>query len=185
MVVLRCKVAIVGEATVGKSAVTQMLHSGGVSFPKNYMMTLGADFCVKEFVIDQETTVEMTLFDIGGQEIYKRNVEQYVDGANAFVLVYDISNKVTFEALGTWVDRIRKMPGNKNLQGALVANKQDFREKSEVSQAQGEIFARNHKLAFFEASALRGTGLMEPFEHLAKLFARSYEERANIAGALK
>ena len=45
--ILRCKVAIVGDAHVGKTALTQMFHSGGQTFQKQYAMTVGVDFCVK------------------------------------------------------------------------------------------------------------------------------------------
>jgi GTPase SAR1 family protein len=45
--VLRCKVSIVGDPGVGKSALSQMMHSGGHMFPKNYVMTTGVDFAVK------------------------------------------------------------------------------------------------------------------------------------------
>ena len=41
LTVLRCKVVIVGDAKVGKSALAQMFHSGGHNFPKNYIMTIG------------------------------------------------------------------------------------------------------------------------------------------------
>ena len=79
MVVLRCKVAIVGEATVGKSAMVQMFHTNGASFPKNYLMTQGVDFCVKEVAVpDTDATVELYIFDISGQQIYSRIVDQYV-----------------------------------------------------------------------------------------------------------
>ena len=38
LVVLRCKLVIVGEAAVGKTALTQVFTSGGPTFPKNYLM---------------------------------------------------------------------------------------------------------------------------------------------------
>lgn len=36
--ILRCKVVVVGDGAVGKTAITQMLHSGGQTYPKNYVM---------------------------------------------------------------------------------------------------------------------------------------------------
>ena len=69
MLNLRCKVVIVGDTAVGKSALTQMFHSGGQRFPKNYFMTIGVDFCVKVVNIpDTDTAVELYLFDTAGQE---------------------------------------------------------------------------------------------------------------------
>jgi hypothetical protein len=38
LVILRCKVVCVGDACVGKTALTQVFQSGGSTYPKNYMM---------------------------------------------------------------------------------------------------------------------------------------------------
>jgi hypothetical protein len=42
-VILRCKVIILGDACVGKSALTQVFESGGSTYPKNYLMV--GDLC--------------------------------------------------------------------------------------------------------------------------------------------
>ena len=46
LLVLRCKVVVVGDSTVGKSALVQMFHSGGSTYPRNYVMTTWVDFSV-------------------------------------------------------------------------------------------------------------------------------------------
>ena len=48
LLVLRCKLVILGDPCVGKTALTQVFQSGGSNYPKNYLMTTGADFCVKQ-----------------------------------------------------------------------------------------------------------------------------------------
>lgn len=183
MGVLRCKVAIIGDATVGKSAYTQMVHSGGVTFPKNYMMTMGADLCVKEVRIDQATTVELVLVDIGGQDLYKKNADQYLDHIAAFIVMYDVAHKQTFEVVGRWLELVRAK--NKNLPGFLVGNKIDLKDKAEVTDTQAEILCRKERLSHFQCSALRGMGLMEPLEAIAQLFAQTYEDRARQCAMLK
>lgn len=183
MVVLRMKIIVVGEATVGKSAFVQMVHSGGVTFPKNYMMTLGCDLCVKEIQVDVNTTVEVFLYDIAGQKAYEQMNAQYMDGASAFLLLYDVSNKTTFETCKKWVERARKQ--NKMLPGILVANKVDLMDKAETTDSQGEIFARANQLRFFKSSALRGVGISEPIEELAKLHVQNYNERCRALISLK
>merc|ERR1719181_701249 len=73
MNILRCKVVIAGEQCVGKSAITQMFHSGGHSYPKNYVMTIGVDFCVKMVNIPEtNSAVELYLFDTAGQSIFNQ-----------------------------------------------------------------------------------------------------------------
>ena len=175
MVVLRMKILVVGEATVGKTAYTQMVHSGGVTFPKNYLLTVGAEFSIKEVQLDMSTSVEVFLFDIGGQEAYRRLAPQYVEGAAAFILMYDVSNKATFETCKKWIDVCRKY--NKNLPGLLLANKVDLTDKAEVTDSQGEIFSRANQLRFYKSSALRGVGITEPVEELAKLHVDNFNER--------
>jgi intraflagellar transport protein 27 len=183
MVVLRMKIVVVGEATVGKTAFVQMAHSGGVTFPKNYMMTLGCDLCVKEIQIDLNTTVEVFLYDVAGQKAYEHLCAQYLEGATAFLLVYDVSNKTTFETCKKWVDRARR--ANKSILGFLVANKVDLMDKAEVTDSQGEIFARANNLRFFKSSALRGVGIAEPLEELAKLQVEAYNERCRALASIK
>lgn len=175
MVVLRCKVGVVGDGTVGKTALVQMAYSGGVTFPKNYMMTMGVELCVKEIQVDQHTTVEMYIYDVGGQDVYARNAQEFLATIDAFIAVYDVSNKLTFEGVHKWVERARA--NNKTIPGALVANKMDLKDKAEVSEQQGEMFARKHNMHAMQASALRGVGTLEPLQHLAQECTRRYDDR--------
>ena len=42
-VVLRCKLCMVGDAAVGKTALTEVYTKGGSKFPKNYSMVRWAE----------------------------------------------------------------------------------------------------------------------------------------------
>ena len=73
ILMLRCKVVVVGDATVGKSALISMFHSGGASYPKQYVMTSWVDFRVKQVDIpDTSTAVELYLFDCAGDPVRSR-----------------------------------------------------------------------------------------------------------------
>ena len=73
LVVLRCKLVLVGDAAVGKTALSQVFHSGGATFPKNYMMTVGAEFLTKQVPIpDTNAVVELYIFDCAGQSIFNQ-----------------------------------------------------------------------------------------------------------------
>jgi transport family protein 27 len=183
MVVIRAKVAVVGDGTVGKTALVQMAFSGGVTFPKNYMMTIGVDLCVKEIPVDQHTTVELHLYDVGGQDVYAKKAADYLADIDAFVAVYDISNKNTFDGLNKWVEKCRAT--TKATPGFLVANKMDLKDKAEVLEGQGEILARKANVPFYQCSALRGVGVMDPLVQLAKDVAQRYEDRARYLHTVK
>ncbi|GET90265.1 GTP-binding protein-like protein [Leishmania tarentolae] len=175
MVLLRLRVAVVGEPTSGKTALVQMVHSNGTVFPKNYLMTMGCDFVVKEFALDEENTVEVSLLDVAGQRLYDRMTSYYLESVSAFILVYDVSNKATFESCRKWVTKARS--AKKDMIGFLVANKMDLADKAEVTDNQAEVFARANQLTFFKCSALRGTGTVEPVERLSRMFLEEYQKR--------
>ena len=69
MSILRCKVVIVGDATVGKSAIINQLVNK--SFNSAYTMTQGCDYKIKEIEIpDTKSVVELHILDVAGQKFY-------------------------------------------------------------------------------------------------------------------
>lgn len=177
MVLLRLRVAVVGEPTSGKTAFVQMAHSNGTSFPRNYLMTMGCDLAVKEYVLDEDVTVEVSLLDVAGQKLYNSMTQSYLDHVSAFILLYDVSNKTTFETCKRWITKARA--SKKDMLGFLVANKMDLSDKAEVTENQGQIFARANQMKFYKCSALRGSGVNDPIEDLAQMFAEGYKKRVS------
>jgi small GTP-binding protein len=183
MVVLRCKVGVVGDGTVGKTAILQMVFSNNVQFPKNYAMTMGAENTVKEIPVNQHTTVELHIIDVGGQDVYARNAQDFLADIDMFMGVYDIGNKLTFEGLPKWLDKARA--GSRTMPGVIVANKIDLKDKAEVAEHQGEQLARKYGARLIQASALRGVGCIEALQAIAEEWARRYEERARFMQTLQ
>lgn len=72
MVILRSRVLIVGDATVGKTSMVQTLINGPSGFPKNYAMTQGCEIYQKQVRIpNSDKLVEFQIVDTGGQSIFK------------------------------------------------------------------------------------------------------------------
>ena len=174
MVVLRQKVVLVGDGTVGKTAISQMAISGGVQFPRNYLMTLGVEMNDKEVQVSNDISVEVYLYDVAGQDAYKKVVGGFIDGLDWFVAVYDITSKTSFENTARWIELCRTF--NKGAQGVIVANKSDLKDKAETSDAQGESMAKANGCQFLSVSALRNSGVAELLKLIADSTARRYEE---------
>jgi GTPase SAR1 family protein len=83
------------------------------------------------------------------------------------VVVYDITNKKTFENTRKWVDDVRGERGN-DVIIVLVGNKTDLNDKREVTTAQGEEEAKKNNLMFIETSAKVGHNVKALFKRIAQ-----------------
>ena len=185
---LRCKVVVVGEACVGKTALIQCFHSENTNYPKNYVMTSWVDFCVKEVKIpDTDVAVELYLYDTAGQSIFNQSESDtsYFEHANFVMAVYDVSNKESFDAIQTWLSKARSR--RPQLPGVLVANKIDLRgepgleweSRAVISREQGLEMARANGLEYFETSAQTQTENLTPFQFIADQFHKKYADTVN------
>merc|ERR1719311_634335 len=59
--VLRCKIVLLGDTTVGKTSIARVFEGGMLNFPKNYNMTMGPEFLLKKVTIP-ETNVVVELY---------------------------------------------------------------------------------------------------------------------------
>ncbi|XP_015215066.2 intraflagellar transport protein 27 homolog isoform X3 [Lepisosteus oculatus] len=77
MVKLRAKCILVGDAAVGKSALSQMFRSDGSHFQKNYSMTAGVEVLTRTVHIpDTSDGVELFIFDSAGKEVFLEACEK-------------------------------------------------------------------------------------------------------------
>jgi len=185
LLILRCKLVIVGDACVGKSALTQVFHSGGSTYPKNYLMTVGAEFCVKQVPIpDTNAVVELYVFDCAGQSIFN-HVEmnaKYYENASAVMVVYDISSNESLNSCNKWLTSVRALrPMGPPLLGTLVGNKCELRDgqidtRAEVVREDASRMAQDLGLAYFETSASSHINVDAPFKFIAEEFYKRYED---------
>jgi len=181
-VTLRCKVAVVGEAAVGKTALCQMFQSNGTLFPKNYKLTAGVDLITGSITVPGSTTVvEQYLHDTGGQAIFNDWAAKYWSDISIVMLVYDITRQETFSALGQWLELVKAQRPDKDrpLMGVVVGNKKDLDIRRQVSTTQGEDWARGQGLDFVEVSAMPPTAkdYDTGFLCIAEKYAAFYEQQ--------
>lgn len=71
------------------------------------------------------------------------------------ILVFDITNRGSFENLNKWLDEIRNFASEK-ISIILVANKTDLQKKCAVTFEEASEYASKHDLLYFETSAKLG-----------------------------
>mmetsp|Transcript_26653 Transcript_26653/g.58019 ORF Transcript_26653/g.58019 Transcript_26653/m.58019 type:complete len:103 (+) Transcript_26653:365-673(+) len=87
---LQYKVIILGDGAVGKTSLANRFTED--LFSKSYKQTIGVNFFIKQLTLSNGVNVSIQLWDIGGQTIGGKMIGNYIYGAQAVLLVYDISN---------------------------------------------------------------------------------------------
>ncbi|ELT87120.1 hypothetical protein CAPTEDRAFT_80634, partial [Capitella teleta] len=175
---LRAKCIIVGDSCSGKSAITQVFHSDGSHFPKNYAMTTGVELVTKPVhVQDTHDAVELFIYDSAGKELFSDMVQNHWANPSMVVVVYDVTNETSFNSCAKWLERVRSQKPSVTMPSVLIANKIDLDERRVVSMKEGQDFADSNGLEYFECSAKEMQNVEQPFLYLAKTFHKLYQDR--------
>lgn len=158
------KLVFLGEQSVGKtSLITRFMYD---SFDNTYQATIGIDFLSKTMYLE-DRTVRLQLWDTAGQERFRSLIPSYIRDSSVAVVVYDITNRKTFENTRKWVDDVRGERGN-DVIIVLVGNKTDLNDKREVTTQMGEEEAKRNNLMFIETSAKVGHNVKGLFKRIAQ-----------------
>ena len=162
----KCQLLIVGDSTVGKTSILSRYTSG--EFNTHYLATVGLDFFRKDEIFDGKT-IRIKIWDTAGQERYKSLTHGYFRNAEGIMIVYDVSNSDTFENLKYWIQSLKTHINieNDNVPAIIIGNKIDIFQR-EVTKEQGEKFAKEQKLEYFETSAKSGKNVDESIRFLIK-----------------
>ena len=158
------KYIIIGDAAVGKSNL--LLRFAQNDFKAEYQLTIGVEFGAKNIDINNKK-LRLQIWDTAGQENYRSITRAYYKNSACALLVYDISNRESFEHISNWIeDCLAQSP--KSVFMVLVGNKSDLTEERKVTYQEGEEMAKNNKIMFFETSAKTGENVDKIFEDSAK-----------------
>ena len=161
------KILLVGNSGVGKSCL--LVRFCDDSYESNSMSTIGVDFKTKLLSIDNKN-ICLQVWDTAGQERYHSITSSYYKGAQGVLVVYDITNRDSFDSVDEWVNEITLT--NKNIAIILVGSKCDQESDRKVSREQGEIKSKEIGCLFYEASSKVGLGVGEIFEELVKIISK-------------
>ena len=121
----------------------------------------------------------MQIWDTAGQEKFRNINGSYYKGANGILVVYDITNKETFDGLNSWLIEIEKN-SSKDVYKLLIGNKNDLEEKRQITYDEGKEFASINGMEFFETSAKTSYKVQEAFELLTKDIIRIVSKDKNL-----
>ena len=111
--------------------------------------------------------IRATVWDTAGQEKFRSLTSSYYRGTHGIVLVYDVTNRGSFDHVQDWLNEISTYCGEDDCVLLLVGNKIDL-ESREVSTAEGEAYARAKGMVFIETSAKTTVGIRQTFDELVQ-----------------
>ena len=167
--VYRIKVIIIGEAGVGKTSLVKRFVSG--HFTRDYRASIGANLFIKEINLNSNNKVSIQIWDIAGQERWKKMRHLYYRGAHGALIVGDLTRKNTFEQLKEfWNPDLKKFCGD--IPKILVVNKVDL--EPIVSTSDIEKLAQDINVkAIISTSAKNGQNVEEAFHQIAEAIVTS------------
>ena len=116
--------------------------------------------------------VKLQIWDTAGQERFKNITASYYRGGNGVLVVYDITDRDSFENLNSWLIEIEKN-ANKNVYKLLIGNKSDLEDKRKVTYQEGKDFATSNGMQFIETSAKTDSKVKDAFELLTQEIIKS------------
>ena len=135
--------------------------------------TCGAGFKSKEVSFGyygQKMKMKLNLWDTAGQEKYDALTKFYFKGAEAALVVYDMTDEKSFAKAQKWVKDLEQVKESDqvNVLTFLVGNKCDMSAENQVSTMQGQEYAKEIGAQHFEVSAKEDIGINSLFEEIAK-----------------
>ena len=160
------KVVLLGESGVGKTCIINKFTTG--FFDRETISNLSAQFISKTMELKEiSKTIKFDIWDTAGQEKYRSLAKIFYKDAKVICLCYDITNKKSFTELRDyWYEQNVKDNAQENPIFAVVGNKVDLYEMSQVKDEEGRQFAKDINGIFQLTSAKSDFGINKLFEHI-------------------
>ena len=169
---------IIGESSVGKTNILLRYTKEEVTL--RHDPTLGMEFGYK-MVNFEKLRYKVRIWDTAGSEKFRSIILSYFNNAACALVVYDISVRDSFESVEYWVDLCHeKCPSNAII--ILVGNKTDLVEERKVSYKEGEEYAKEKGILFFECSAKTGDNINDIFNAAISAVHKEIKEGLVIEG---
>ncbi|KAL7712294.1 Uncharacterized protein QTN25_010075 [Entamoeba marina] len=148
-IILNC--VIVGDAECGKTSFFNSLKDNPQIH--NDRITIGPEFFVKEFIIN-DISYLIYIFNRAGSERFITTIKNYYHSADVCFLLYDITNKKSFENIDFWYAHSKKNVDkyDQPFCYVLIGNKCELVNKRKVPYEEAKLYAKQHNMYFFEIS---------------------------------
>ena len=174
---IEAKIVLLGDVSVGKTSIASRYCKN--SFNEHHINTIGGAYQQQKVVLPNGGIVKLHIWDTSGQERFRAMTNLYYRDAQVALLTYDVTTPSSFSSIDFWINELKYKVENDNMILCLIGNKCDLKsDDRKVSKIQGENYAKENNLIFFETSAKSGEGITELFNTIGnKIYEASKANR--------
>ena len=165
----KIKIIVIGDQSTGKSTIINT-YSG---IKSSSIATLGIDFVNKKIIID-EKEISILIVDTAGSERYRSLTKNFYNGSQIILIVYDITQRNTFDHIVDWIKLVKENINIKGLCIGIIGNKIDLENERKVPFSMAQAFSNLNAFYFNEISALGNKDSVDKlFDEIIKKFLNS------------
>ena len=162
------RIVMIGDQSVGKtSLVYQMCQDQWKNDTRPTVAT--AFYTLKGD--ESQNQHDIQIWDTAGAERYRALNSVYYHNAMGGILVFDLTNKTSFDSLNSWVEEFTNLAQAGALI-ILVGNKCDLIDEFEIKPEDGEKWAKTHNMRYFSTSAKESTNIIELREYILQTLSQ-------------
>ena len=140
---------------------------------KQCKSTLKYDFESKTVVVG-DRVVDLQIWDTAGQERYQSLGTSFYRGSDCAFVVYDVTDRKSFEQLSFWVEDVLEMEANAHI--VIIGQKIDLEKTRVVAKTEGEEWSSTHGYPYYETSAKDNINVKTVFLESAKILMQQSVE---------
>ena len=164
---INIKATLIGNSGVGKTCIIRRYTEN--QFNPQQLTTPGGSYSQKILTINNKT-IQLDIWDTAGQEQFRSLGRHFYKDSYIVCLVYDITNKKSFDELKeSWYSDL-KTYGEEFTVVAIVGNKSDCYENEDINEQEARAYANSIDANYFLVSAKSGDNIELMFSTLVKQY---------------
>ena len=171
------RIILFGDEKVGKTSICKSFDYNDID--EDYTPTVGTDKLETNYRLNDEKEVKLIIWDTTGNErLLETSINNlhYIEG---IILVFDVTNKQSFENIKGWLTKINDYFGNKATI-ILFGNKVDEDKEIKVTEEEIKLFCGKKELKYFGVSAKNKIGIEEGFTYLIEKIYEIRKKNNNL-----
>ena len=162
---INLKIILIGDVAVGKTSIVGRYIDN--SYHDRCLASIQAEKRSKILKHDEDTSFRLYIWDTAGQEKFKSVTRQYYRNCHGAIIVFDLTNKKTFDELNKWIKEV-KNHAREDTVIIILGNKSDLTEERAIfeHEIKEEL---NNEYFYLDVSAKTGNNISLAFDKLVKL----------------